>query len=69
MTTGGGLNLGPMEQATYALGYNLAVEYLAAYEKTWMLESFRHLDAKCLSAANRAVEWEFLEVSRRPFGV
>ena len=26
------------EQASYAMGYNLAIEYLADYEKTWMLD-------------------------------
>ena len=33
----------PVEQASYALGYNLAVEYLADPEKTGLLESFRRL--------------------------
>ena len=33
-------------QASYALGYNLAIEYLADYEKTWMLDSFRELDSR-----------------------
>ena len=28
----------PPHQASYALGYNLAIEYLADYEKTWMLD-------------------------------
>ena len=25
------------------MGYNLAIEYLADYEKTWMLDSFREV--------------------------
>lgn len=32
-----------LQAASYALGYNLAIEYLADYEKTWMLDSFRDL--------------------------
>lgn len=49
-------------QASYALGYNLAVEYLADYEKTWMLDSFRALDAAVLAPAGRPLrEWLFLE--------
>lgn len=32
-----------LKAASYALGYNLAIEYLADYEKTWMLDSFRFL--------------------------
>lgn len=51
-----------MEQASYALGYNLAVEYLAAYEKTWMLDAFRALDATVLAAQGKTVDWVFLEV-------
>ncbi|GBF99470.1 hypothetical protein Rsub_12138 [Raphidocelis subcapitata] len=38
---GGGGEEGALEKACYALGYNLAIEYLADYEKTWMLDSFR----------------------------
>jgi len=50
-------------QASYALGYNLAIEYLADYEKTWMLDSFRALDARVLAPAGRPLrEWLFLEV-------
>ena len=50
-------------QASYALGYNLAIEYLADYEKTWMLDSFRQLDARVLQPQQRALsEWLFLEV-------
>lgn len=52
-----------VDQACYALGYNLAIEYLADYEKTWMLDSFRALDARVLAPAGRPVtEWVFLEV-------
>ena len=50
-------------QASYALGYNLAIEYLADYEKTWMLDSFRALDARVLAPQGRRLrEWLFLEV-------
>ena len=50
-------------RASYALGYNLAVEYLADYEKTWMLDSFRALNAAVLAPAGRPLtEWVFLEV-------
>lgn len=52
-----------MQQACYAMGYNLAIEYLADYEKTWMLDSFRQLDARVLAPAGRPLtEWVFLEV-------
>lgn len=40
-------------QASYALGYNLAIEYLADYEKTWMLDSFRDLNSRIFSKAGR----------------
>eukprot|EP00877_Chromochloris_zofingiensis_P008467 jgi/Chrzof1/3874/Cz13g11280.t1 len=46
-------------QASYALGSNLAIEYLADYEKTWMLDSFRDLNARVL---NKDIDWVFLEV-------
>ena len=59
---GGGGGADAMEQASYALGYNLAVEYLAAYEKTWMLEAFQVLDARVLAPQGRTVDWVFLEV-------
>eukprot|EP00958_Prasinococcus_capsulatus_P011334 scaffold1124_cov361-Prasinococcus_capsulatus_cf.AAC.15 len=36
-------------------GYNLAVEYLAAYEKGWMLDSFRALSDKTLAKNGRNV--------------
>ena len=49
-------------QASYALGYNLAIEYLADYEKTWMLDSFRAFDASVLAPQGRRLrEWLFLE--------
>ena len=45
------------------MGYNLAIEYLADYEKTWMLDSFRALDARVLQPAGRGLtQWVFLEV-------
>lgn len=46
-------------QASYALGYNLAIEYLADYEKTWMLDSFRDINTRVL---NKDIDWIFLEV-------
>mmetsp|Transcript_20475 Transcript_20475/g.28768 ORF Transcript_20475/g.28768 Transcript_20475/m.28768 type:complete len:117 (+) Transcript_20475:1-351(+) len=61
VTTGGGAQC-TVEQASYALGYNLAVEYLAAYEKQWLLDSFRALDKQFLADQGREVEWEFLEI-------
>jgi hypothetical protein len=42
-------------QASYALGYNLAIEYLADYEKTWMLDSFRDLNQRIFNKAGRSV--------------
>ena len=51
-------------QASYAMGYNLAIEYLADAEKTWMLDSFRQLDARVLQPQGRPLsEWLFLEAS------
>lgn len=45
------------------MGYNLAIEYLADYEKTWMLDSFRFLNETVLKPQGRALnEWIFLEV-------
>lgn len=61
VSTGGGAS-DAMEASSYALGYNLAVEYLAAYEKTWMRDAFRALDARVLRDAGAAVDWVFLEV-------
>lgn len=50
-------------QACYAMGYNLAIEYLADYEKTWMLDSFRFLDSTVIAPQGRRLtEWLFLEV-------
>ena len=50
-------------QASYAMGYNLAIEYLADYEKTWMLDSFRHLNETILAPLGRPLsQWTFLEV-------
>ena len=52
------------DQASYAMGYNLAIEYLADAEKTWMLDSFRQLDARVLQRQGRPLsQWLFLEVS------
>ena len=49
------------------MGYNLAIEYLADPEKTWMLESFKHLDSRVLQPQHRALkEWLFLTVCPRP---
>ena len=56
----------PSLQGSYALGYNLAIEYLADYEKTWMLDSFKALNARVLAPAGRGMtEWMFLEVWTR----
>ena len=45
------------------MGYNLAIEYLADYEKTWMLDSFRSLNESVLKPLRRPLkEWIFLEV-------
>ena len=45
------------------MGYNLAIEYLADYEKTWMLDSFRSLNESVLKPQRRPLkEWIFLEV-------
>lgn len=59
---GGGGNKDALAQASYALGYNLAIEYLADYEKTWMLDSFRHLDARIFNSLGKNIDWLFLEV-------
>ncbi|GMH38085.1 hypothetical protein BSKO_05969 [Bryopsis sp. KO-2023] len=59
---GGGECITPVEKASYALGYNLAIEYLAQWEKGTMLESFQTLDKKIFSKAGLDVEWTFLEV-------
>ena len=58
-----GIDDGPVELASYALGYNLAIEYLADYEKTWMLDAFRELNSRVLEPQGRPLtEWLFLEV-------
>ncbi|KAL6777437.1 hypothetical protein ACKKBF_B21485 [Auxenochlorella protothecoides x Auxenochlorella symbiontica] len=60
---GGGRTGDAQEQASYALGYNLAIEYLADVEKRLELEAFRHLDERVLAPAGRRLcAWEFLEV-------
>lgn len=57
-------------QACYAMGYNLAIEYLADYEKTWMLDAFRALNERVLAPAGRPLtEWVFLEVRGEGGGV
>lgn len=53
------LRLTSCVQASYALGYNLAIEYLADYEKTWMLDSFRDVNGRVL---HKNIDWIFLEV-------
>ena len=62
VTSAGGRGGDAMEHASYARGYNLAVEYLAAYEKTWMLDAFRVLNTSALAPSGRTVDWVFLEV-------
>jgi hypothetical protein len=53
----------PLLQATYAMGYNLAIEYMADYEKTWMLDAFRTFNERVLAPMGRPLkEWVFLEV-------
>ena len=45
------------------MGYNLAIEFLADFEKTWELEAFQQLDRRVLQPQQRALkEWLFLEV-------
>jgi hypothetical protein len=44
------------------MGYNLAIEFLADYEKTWMLDSFRALDRKIFASEGLDVDWVFLKV-------
>ena len=67
VSSGGGLEH-PVDQASYALGYNLAVEYLAHPEKTWLLDSFQRFNRERLENSKddglheRKVDWEFLEV-------
>jgi hypothetical protein len=50
-------------QASYAMGYNLAIEYLADYENNWMLDSFRTFNQRVLIPQGRKLtKWAFLEV-------
>ena len=37
------------------MGYNLAIEYMADYEKTWMLAAFRDLNKRVLAPNGRAL--------------
>ena len=60
--TTGGSSGDAAAQASYALGYNLAIEYLAAYEKTWMLEAFQRLNKTAFAPEGRRLDWVFLEV-------
>ncbi|KAL3145894.1 hypothetical protein ABBQ38_015262 [Trebouxia sp. C0009 RCD-2024] len=63
ITTAGGVGVDPIQQGSYAMGYNLAIEYLADPEKTWMLESVKELDRRVLQPQCRALkEWLFLEI-------
>lgn len=61
--TGGG-HADPVAQASYAMGYNLAIEFLADFEKTWALDSFRKFDARVLCKDGQAsqVDYMFLKV-------
>lgn len=52
----------PLTAASYALGYNLAIEYLADYEKRWMLDSFRDMHCRYMDAQGVTPDWVFLEV-------
>jgi hypothetical protein len=58
----GGVPGCPLTHAAYALGYNLGIEYLADYEKRWMLDSFRKLDERFMKKQGCDVDWLFLEV-------
>lgn len=49
------------DHACYALGYNLAVEFLADFEKRWALDAFRELDARIFAPAGVKPDWIFLE--------
>ena len=61
VSSGGGYS-DALSQASYALGYNLAVEYLANPEKTWLLDSFQRFSRARLEPQGVRVDWEFLEV-------
>ena len=52
----------PLTHASYAMGYNLAIEFLADYEKRWMLQSYRKLNERVLAKQGLDVDWLFLEV-------
>ncbi len=64
VSSGGGYS-GALSQASYALGYNLAVEYLANPEKTWLLDSFQRFSRQRLEPKGVEVGWEFLGVHAR----
>lgn len=52
----------PLTGAAYALGYNLAIEFLADFEKRWMLDSFRDMHARYMASQGVQPDWLFLEV-------
>lgn len=52
----------PLTAAAYALGYNLAIEFLADFEKRWMLDSFRDMHDRYMAAQGVTPDWVFLEV-------
>jgi hypothetical protein len=62
ISSGGGAPGCPSTLASYAMGYNLAIEYLADFEKRWMLESFQKMDSEFMQAQGCQVDWTFLEV-------
>eukprot|EP00803_Ostreobium_quekettii_P000489 evm.model.scf_238EXC.1 EVM.evm.TU.scf_238EXC.1 scf_238EXC:2099-7356(+) len=59
---GGGECTDLVEQASYALGYNLAIEFLADYEKTWMIESFQELNRRIFGPLGKKLDWVFMEI-------
>eukprot|EP00892_Ulva_mutabilis_P007960 jgi/Ulvmu1/5536/UM023_0072.1 len=62
ISAAGGAAACPLTAASYALGYNLAIEYLADYEKRWMLDSFRDMHGRYMAAQGVQPDWVFLEV-------
>lgn len=62
ISTCGGSPACPLTAAAYALGYNLAIEYLADYEKRWMLDSFREMHTRYMASQGVSPDWVFLEV-------
>jgi hypothetical protein len=62
ISSGGQVPGCPVTHASYAMGYNLAIEYMADFEKRWMLESFRSMDQSFMAAQGCKVDWVFLEV-------